>query len=294
MPNLPMAVIRRLFSYERSRNGQQVPNTINGPLYQYACWNWVLSGGTLTADDFKSNSSIIANVLNTDAMGYPLGIKQDAAQQYPQEGNAVDLQRMAALLRDATMEGPELEQDCAPQTEFLECLVRIMLRVNGLEPIPFDADSRYNVIVRSKNWWNTDHWALRLYLGPAAKQQIQTVPDWPLMFSCSKVWDEDLAFVAVTIAGLHQNQVDQLATVPYSTCRGWVMRTKKEGGSFPFVCQAPIRSGSGQCGRCGFVACEAHLGSYDEAGVFHWGTQDDGHYKCQRCGEGIVHVLALE
>ncbi|MGJ5132055.1 hypothetical protein [Bradyrhizobium oligotrophicum] len=294
MPNLPNSVLRKLFSYEQSRNGKQIPNTINGSLYEYACWNWVLSGGTLTTDDFKSNSSIIANVLNTDVMGYPLSIKQDAAQQYPQTGNADDLQRMSELLRGATMEGPELEQGCAVQREFLECLVRIMLRVNGLEPVQFDADNRLNVIVRSKNWWNTDHWALRLYLGPSAKQLIQTIPDWPLMFACSTAWDEDLAYVAVSIAGLHQNQIDQLATVPFSTCCAWVMRKPKEGESFPFICQAQIQSGSGQCGRCGFVACDAHLGSYDEAGVFRWGAQDHGLHKCQRCREGDMQILQLD
>lgn len=77
----------------------------------------MLSGGTLNTDDFKSNSSIIANVLNTDAMGYPLSIKPDAAQQYPQQGNTEDLYRMSELLRDARMEGDRSSSATAPCSE---------------------------------------------------------------------------------------------------------------------------------------------------------------------------------
>jgi hypothetical protein len=291
MVHLSNQTLRKLFSYRRTRDGAQVPNTITGSVYDYACWNWVLSGGTLTVHDFKSVNNIISNVMNMTAGGYPISIKPDAKDQYP--GNDVDFALLPGLLQSAQEEPGTFEQDNADQCAFLECLVRIMLRVNGLSPIPFSATNRYNVIVRSSDWWNTDHWALKLYLKQDATQFIQTVPEHPLKFSCSRVWDEDLPFVEISIAGLHQNQVDQLDAVQLSTCRAWVTKLTRAGNRVPFLCEARLEAGGGQCSNCAFVACQDHLGSYDNADVFKWGVKTAADkYQCQFCRRGVMEILS--
>ncbi|MGY3451895.1 hypothetical protein [Bradyrhizobium sp. USDA 4353] len=290
MAHLSNAALRKLLSYMRTRDGTQVPNTITGNVYDYACWNWVLSGGTLTASDFKSSISIINNVLNMTVGGYPISVKPDAKDQYP--GNDADFALLPGLLEDAQSEPGKFKQDNVEQRSFLECLVRIMLRVNGLTPIPFSATNRYNVIVRSSDWWNTDHWALKLYVKQDATQFIQTVPELPLKFSCSEVWDEHLPFVEISIAGIHQNQIDQLDAVPFSTCRAWVSKLTRAGDRVRFLCKAELVSGSGQCANCGFVACEHHLGSYDGTDIFRWGVKTDtDKYQCQFCRRGVMEIL---
>lgn len=288
MPALSDPVQRRLSSYTQTREGHQVPNTITGNIYDYACWNWVLSGGTLRDSDLTSISSIITNVFNTNSMGFPVGIKNTAAQVYP--GNDAEFVRMGELLPTATDGGPNFNQDNAAQVEFLTCLVRVMLRANGLQPIQFSATNQCNIIVRSSNWWNTDHWALKIYCGPNAQQFVQTVPECPLMFSCSRVWDEHLPLVEVSISGLHQNQVDQLSTVTFSTCRGWVTKRGRAAQLVSYMCEAVLAAGAGQCSVCGFVACPTHLGSYDQAGVYRWGVKDSSSdtYKCQKCNGNML------
>ncbi|MGJ5048983.1 hypothetical protein ACQR18_29270 [Bradyrhizobium oligotrophicum] len=290
MVHLSNEALRRLFSYRRTRDGTQVPNTITGNIYDYACWNWVLSGGTLTASDFKSSSSIINNVLEMTGSGYPISVKPDAKNQYP--GNDADFALLPGLLQAAQDEPGSFKQDNVEQCDFLRCLVRIMLRVNGLTPIAFSATNRYNVIVRSSDWWNTDHWALKLYLKQDATQFIQTVPELPLKFSCSNVWDEDLPFVEISIAGLHQNQVDQLDAVQFSTCRGWVTKLTRTRDTVAYLCQAELQAGGGQCGNCAFVACQHHLGSYDNADVFKWGLKNaESNYQCQFCRRGVMQIF---
>ena len=281
MPILDEGQLRRLVSYERTRNGKQVPNTIRGDIFEYACWNWVLSGSTLRASDLTSNSSIIANVLVMDQMGFPTGIQPAAARLYP--GNDAELIQMAAVLPDATAAGPDFVQGNDAQSQFLGCLVRIMLRANGLEPIDYAADNPYNICIRSNNWWNTDHWALRLNPGAATLSFIQTVPDCPLMFSCSEVWDEGLPFVMVGLQELLQIQINQLSAVPFSGCRGWNTVRDRAGHPVRYVCEAVLAAGSGQCNNCGAVACPSHLGSYNDAGIFNWGVTAAGNYQCQYC-----------
>jgi hypothetical protein len=288
MATLDHNTLRKLVSYERTRDGQQVPNTITGNIFEYACWNWVLSGATLGANDLTSNSTIIANVLVMDNMGFPTGIQQTAARVYP--GNDAELARMAEVLPAATAAGADFIQDNAPQSEFLKCLGRIMLRANGLQPIDYAPQNVYNVIVRSSNWWNTDHWALRLNPGANTLSFIQTVPDRPLKFSCSTVWDEGLSFVAIGIQELLQNQVTQLSAVPYCKCRAWSNARDRARNLLTFYCEAVLAPGSGQCSNCGAVACQPHLGSYDQTGTFRWGVADSGTYKCQYC-RGDMTIL---
>jgi len=286
MPVLPNATLKKLASYRRTRDGEQVPNTITGDVYEYACWNWVLSGATLKNTDLTSTKSIIENIMQLDNFGFPTAIKPGASQVY--QGNDAEFVMMGQKLRDATMGGPDFEQSDVAQKDFLGCLVRIMLRANGLQPINFDAQNQYNVIVRSSNWWNTDHWALKLYAGPNATHYVQTVPETPLMFSCSEVWDEHLAFVEISISGLHQNQVDLLSTVPVCRCRAWVTKKDRDQRDVSYVCEAILAAGAGQCSACGFVACQTHLGSFDQAGVFRWGVKDADKFKCQRCRSNVT------
>jgi hypothetical protein len=282
MADLTENTLRKLASYQRTRGGVQVPNTINGNLYDYACWNWVLSGATLKDSDPTSNNSIIHNVLiMNDLGGIPTGIKPTAAQLYP--SSAADLITMADILQQATDAGPKFIEGNGPQTQFLECLVRIMMRANGLTPIAASKDNPYNVLVRSSNWWNTDHWALRVKTIGIAVNFIQTVPEHPLMFSCNKVWDENLAGVSVGLQSLLQLQVDQLATVRICSCRAFTDHRERDLSVTRFLCEALLTAGAGQCSNCGAVVCQPHLGSFDDAGVFQWGVKEDGSYKCQYC-----------
>ncbi|HEX8245496.1 MAG TPA: hypothetical protein VF541_18435, partial [Longimicrobium sp.] len=48
MPLLTADQKLKLAGYVPQRDGHDVPQTSSGLVYDYACWNWTLSGGRLT------------------------------------------------------------------------------------------------------------------------------------------------------------------------------------------------------------------------------------------------------
>jgi hypothetical protein len=265
MPDLDQMTVRKLASHPRSRDGVAVPNTGTGLIYDYACWNWVLSGGTLIAAASTSNDSIIGNVLVMDYSDqndiFATGIRDTAATTYHDRESRVDLLTMRNSLTAARTGGSRFSQGSLAQEEFLKALVRLMMRANGLTPIPYSPDNRFNVVVRSSEWWNTDHWALMLNLGLPRPIFVQTVPGYELRHSCNDVWDEGLPSVKVGLRELHQNQVDQLSAIPWSRCRMTAFGGNNLLNLRIDVCNNRIDTGirAGQCWRCGYVLCPEHV-----------------------------------
>jgi hypothetical protein len=287
VPYLDPTTLRKLSSYPKTRDGREVPNTISGSVYDYACWNWALSGATLTDGSRTSNSSIINNTLtfNINPVLLPTAVRPDAGQLYLGTDDYLDA--MTGSLQAALQGGAIFSENNAAQRTFLTNLASMMMYVNGLTPIAYSDNNTYNLVIRTSNWWNTDHWALRLNPGSQnAVQFIQTVPETPLMFSCSSVWDEGLGAIGIGVDGLHQNQVDQLSTVGWCPCRMW---NQEANGPGDYRCRAVLAAGSGQCSRCGFVTCANHLGSY-ELNRFVFGRRDTNQFICPAC-RGVMGLL---
>jgi hypothetical protein len=55
-----------LAGYAPTRNGHYISITNTGTIFQYACWNWTLSGGQLTVNDPKSAPSIVDDLIQFD------------------------------------------------------------------------------------------------------------------------------------------------------------------------------------------------------------------------------------
>ncbi len=287
MPDLSDATLLRLASYTKSRDGEPVPSTISGNVFENACWSWALSGGSLGVNDPTSPFTITNSICTYDPFTSdpPTAMLPNLANLYP--GSEAEIEAMNEQFGAAVAAGANYGAD-ASQAIFFRAYVRLVLRANGFTLLNSPVGAKYGIAVRSSNWWNTDHWAIRLFQpGDAMTTFVQTVTGTPLMFSCDRVWDEGLKGAVVGVQELKQSQVTQLSAVPWSTCRAWNRNLKGQ----TFRCWGALKAGAGQCSQCGFVCCADHLGSRDLMNAFIWGQKVNDVYKCQACG-GDVAVLA--
>ncbi|WP_291328935.1 hypothetical protein [Desulfovibrio sp. UCD-KL4C] len=128
-------------------------------------------------------------------------------------------------------------------------MVRVILRTNGITPSG-NANGPYIVVMKSSDWWNTDHWAIGVNLPPNNRRMyIQTIPNVPVAHNCDVVWDENLPHVTVGITELLQAHVNVLNTVPKAPCR----ICGEKHGWFPSI----VRKWH-QCTRCGAIYCPTH------------------------------------
>ena len=165
MPVLSNETKLILAGYVPSRNGHDIPTTNAGTIFQYACWNWTLSGGRLTVGDSKSAPSIVDDLIVFDWQNphgiYAIGVNAAPHGNYP--GCAADLLIMQNQLAGARTVRAGLHTPfTGAQTAFASALVRVMLRVNGITPTGGGAGP-YFVVMKSSDWWNTDHWAVGVH-----------------------------------------------------------------------------------------------------------------------------------
>lgn len=256
MPVLSDATKLTLAGYVPQRNGYDIPGTDSGAVYEYACWNWTLSGGRLTVRDWRSAPSIVDDLIFLNLQDphgiFAAGVNPAPAGQY--HGSQADLLLMANTLAAArtARAGPHT-RFTIPQASFASALVRVMLRANGFTPIAGGGVQPYVVTMKSSDWWNTDHWAIGVLLPPNDRRvYIQTVPNTPVSQGCSAVWDEHLPDVTEPVNGLLQVQIDVLDTVPKAPCRG----CGQTHGWTPSV----VNSWH-QCTVCGAIYCPTHGGA---------------------------------
>lgn len=252
MPVLSNDTKLTLAGYFPTRNGYDIPSTNHGTIFQYACWNWTLSAGRLTVNNWNSAPSIVDDLIifnwqdgqNIWATGVnPL------PNQYPAGCNADLLIMQNQLANARTPRAAPNTPFTAAQTAFASALVRVMLRANGITPTG-GGFGPYFVVMKSSDWWNTDHWAVGVQLPPNNRRMyIQTVPNTPVAHNCDRVWDEHLPDVTVGIIGLLQKHVNVLNTVPKAPCQ----TCGKSHGWTP-----SILNKWHQCTRCGAIYCPTH------------------------------------
>lgn len=243
-----------LAGYVPTRNGHDIFCTNTGTIFQYACWNWTLSGGKLTVNDPKSAPSIVDNLMvfnwqdpqNIFATGVNVGPGSYSASA----ADLLIMQNQLANARRTPRANPQAPFTVA-QTAFASALVRVMLRANGITPTMGGAGpSPYVVVMKSSDWWNTDHWAIGVELPPNNRRMyIQTVPNVAVAHNCDRVWDEHLPDVTEGITGLLQAHVDVLNTVPMAPCS----TCGKCHGRAPSM----VRKWH-QCSQCGAIYCPTH------------------------------------
>ncbi|WP_444931131.1 hypothetical protein ACJJIF_04920 [Microbulbifer sp. SSSA002] len=252
MPILSDDVLLTLAGYTPTRDGYDIAATNTGTIYEYACWNWTLSGGVLAVNDPKSAPSIVDDLIVFDWQNnqgiYARGVNGAPAGNYPGSDPDLTIMRDGLGAAQTVRGGPNVPFTPA-QSTFASALVRVMLRTNGITPSAVD-DGPYIVVMKSSDWWNTDHWAIGVNVPPNNRRiYIQTVPNVPVAHNCNVVWDEDLPDVTVGVTGLLQAHVDVLNQVPKAPCRtcgdihGWTPSVINKWH---------------QCTRCGAIYCPQH------------------------------------
>jgi len=261
MPVLSADTLLTLAGYPQSRNGEDMGHTMSGLVWEYACWNWTLSGGRLHASSPTSAPSIVDDLIQMDwqDVRHIWGSTMNPAPVGNYAGSGGDLATMAGTFPAARTVRPHIPpRSLIPhppftgaQATFALALLRVMLRANGLVPTAAPvATAPYTVTMKSSDWWNSDHFAIGILLPPnGTRSYIQTVPETPVSHSCNVVWDESLPDVATAIAGLLQVHVDVINQVPRAPCRichtahGWTWSV--------------VRSWH-QCTTCGAIYCPTH------------------------------------
>lgn len=251
MPLLSQNTLLTLAAYAPSRDGVDIPSTSSGRVYEFACWNWTLSGGRWAASDPLSAPSMVDELIQFDFMDangiFAVGVNHPPPVPGRYPGCNTDLNFMATNLGAArTVRALGTTPFTPQQTAFAEALVRVMLRANGLTP----GAGPYFVVMKSSEWWNTDHWAIGIDVPPNNRRMyVQTVPNTEVAHNCDRVWDEALPDVTVGITGLLQAHIDVLNTVPKAPC----FTCAQSHGWLPSVA-----SSWHQCTQCGAIYCPTH------------------------------------
>lgn len=252
MPLLSNDTLLTLAGYAPSRDGEDIPGTDHGRIYEYACWNWTLSGGRLRVTDATSAPTIVDDLLvfNWQDVNEIFGAGVNPAPHGNYPGCAPDIQIMRNQIAHArTPRANRTTPFTAPQIAFTSAMVRVMLRANGITPSGGPIGT-YVVVMKSSDWWSTDHWAIGVDVPPNNRRMyIQTIPNTPISHNCNVVWDEALPDVTVGITGLLQVHIDVLNTVPKAPCR----TCGTAHGRMPSV----IHSWH-QCTTCGAIYCPTH------------------------------------
>jgi|GEM_PF-1072729 len=143
------------------------------------------------------------------------------------------------------------------KVQFMQALMSICARRNGLVPAgPGDA-SVYTLHMRSSRWYGWDHWGIGVRTLPAGQLTfIQTVPNHPLCHSSNVMWDEHMIQASIGIAGLLQNHVDAINLIPPAPVRlakcGQNQCNATHGWLFS------LKNHWHRCTTCGTVWCPTH------------------------------------
>lgn len=93
-----------------------------------------------------------------------------------------------------------------------KALMKIAAGIAGLEVAADNAASNYRLLMVTSAWYGWDHWAVGV-TSNGWESIIQTVPDIPVKYGCSTIWDEHFHVDGIKLVGLQQDHVDVLATV---------------------------------------------------------------------------------
>lgn len=251
MAVLTLNQIRRMGTYTRVRDGYAVPNTNRGALFDCACWNWALTGGTVNANSNRNPQHIYDDIVQYDYDDanaiYAVGINDV-------DGNYEGCDAEFTALRD-NLNNARAGQNGAKRAIRL-ALMKIAARRNGLVPISDDTAGPYVLYMKTgaAEWWSWHHWGLGVRLPTGAFTIVQTVPNVAIDHGCSVMWDEALVETAISLNAIHRAQVDVMNRIPPPPVRN----------TRCLICnavhgQAPsIFNSWHQCPTCGATYCPTH------------------------------------
>ncbi|WP_165681831.1 hypothetical protein [Metapseudomonas otitidis] len=222
MPQLTPAQIKRLGSFELSRDGE--PVTGARTMDTAACWNFALTGTELAMTDPLSPESIYSSIFDIginplselpDSNVDPImlnGLRASAtAVNHP--GCGVHLAALHTHFNNA------LAGNVVAQAACRTAMLSILAIKNGL--VPGAVSDQYQLHMVSSIWYTWDHFALSIRPFQPGRPRIfiQTVtgpvfpgtpltPLVPLMHACNTIWDEHMEGAVVNLQGLHQTQVN--------------------------------------------------------------------------------------
>jgi hypothetical protein len=238
------------------RGGYVTPGTTNGMVWDYACWNWALTGGVLHVNDPGSAMTIWEDIIQIDIQHNPpimTGIN-NVQNKYP--GSGADFLTLNNQWQAAK------QNRLASQNAFKDAMLRIAARKNGLVPLPGPPglNTTYTLHMKTSEWESWHHMGIGIKLpyGNQTRQTIvQTVPECPVMHGCSVMWDEGMAETVIGIQELlpqHVNILDRVGPPDQWCC--WVCKAVPTGSFRP-------RKGWHRCDRCFSVFCREHKAALD-------------------------------
>ena len=200
------------------RNGFEVPGTDRGRVYEYACWNWALTGGTLTVAAPGSAVTIWEDIITMNILAEP--------PAPPNAINAVDAHYPGSAAAFMTLRNQWTHArggNVAAQDAVKEAMVQIAARKNGLTPLVGAANPVYTIHMKTgaHEWYGWHHMGIGIklpYRGALRQTIVQTVPDTDVMHSCSVMWDEHLADTVIGVQELLREHVSHLDRVKYTCC----------------------------------------------------------------------------
>lgn len=222
MPHLTPAQIKRLGSFELSRDGEPVAGA--RAMDTAACWNFALTGTVLSMTDPLSPDSIYNSIFDIGIN--PLAEQPDSevdpvmlnglrptATAINHPGCGVPLQILHDNFEQAEADNPVSQAACRA------AMLSILAIKNGL--VPGVVSDQYRLHMVSSTWYTWDHFALSIRPSQPGRPRIfiQTVtgpafpgtpinPLVPLAHACNTIWDEHMEGAAVNLQGLHQAQVN--------------------------------------------------------------------------------------
>lgn len=271
MPTLTAQKLRTLGAYALKRQHHVVPNTNAGGVYQAACWNWALTGGTVQPNNVNGAIAIYEAIVATQYdplrdVTLPVAINNVDAQ-------FAGCNAYFTALRNNLANA--LAGNAGAQNAFKVAMMSICAHMNGLGPNGAGDAGTYSLNMRTDTWWAWDHWGLGIRPTPgAAVMYVQTVPNCPVYHGCSTMWDEHLPLASIQLTqllGSHVNVLNNVAFADVYEARCTVCGTTH--GSMP-----SLFNHWHQCGTCGTVYCPTHGAAL--AGKLSW----DRTRTCGRCG----------
>ena len=197
-----------------TRNGLTVPTTNIGEFLNASCWAWALVGEYEATD----NPFTAATIYNSDAGAFVFD-----ANRVPTGLNAEFFLLTRELFPNSTPYYHELNNnfedalggDLAAQNRCRAALMKLTATVNGHTVLADDESDVYTMVMNTSVWYSWDHWGIGVKgADNGVISYQQTVPDVPLAYDCSVMWDEHQPLVTeIKLDGLLQTQVTLLYRV---------------------------------------------------------------------------------
>lgn len=245
---LPANTLRKLTSYQMTRNGMDLPNTAAGPLSQAACWSWAAAGDLVAVVDQTSANSVYDSITNLNRAVNPVALTSfnDLRAFY---GCDAQFDTLAADQAAAIGGNVPAQQRCSL------ALMTIFLTQSGLNVLP-GAGHQYQIHLKTRSWFGWDHWAVSVLLNDGRRMFIQTVTGVPVAVASDRIWDEHLPEHVVGVTDLLPAHIATINTTPLVPVR-WARCTQagctREHGLLPSLSNSWHR-----CGTCGSVWCPVH------------------------------------